>query len=491
MRIRDSLLKRILLSILIFGFISESSASVELPKTPAALKLEEFINVYNSGDEQKWVDFILNNEKTANDKQLYLKCINRFYRSFSRYGILEIKRISESEDYKITVFSKAVEPPGPFEWAKITFSVDSLSTHMWTDFEIIADDPDEVHPEGDLTADKLKNFVDPIIDNLVLNDFFSGAILIAKDGKSLYKRAEGKSSKRYNVSNKVDTKFNLGSMNKMFTGVAIIKLVQDGKLSFDDLVGKHLPDYNNKEVREKVNIHHLLTHTAGTGLYWMEFFENSNWMNIKTVEDYDKLTTEKPLLFEPSEKYQYSNCGPIILGLIIEKVSGMSYDNFIREYITGPAGMKNTDCYDISEPIENLATGYTKMDILGNSLDNWINNTYMLPVKGGPAGGGYSTVEDLLLFDIALRNNKIVDEKYFNIMTTGKIENSHYSKYAYLFEEFIIDGKRIVGHSGGSPGASSVLRMFIDSGYTLAIMSNYDDGMSFLQHKLLNLLNKK
>jgi D-alanyl-D-alanine carboxypeptidase len=334
---------------------------------------------------------------------------------------------------------------------------------------------------------ELHTFLDGCIDRLVEEDRFSGAVLVAKDGEPIYKRAVGEACKRYGVPNRIDTKFNLGSMNKMFTGVAIAQLAQEGKISFDDYVGVHLPDYPNQEVREKVTIHHLLTHTSGMGLYWMEFFQNPRWAQLKTVQDFDDLTNTKPLDFRPGERFQYSNCGPLVLGLIIEKISGMKYHEYIRSHVTGPAGMINTDCYEMDEPVPNLAIGYTKMNIFGGQYESWHNNLFANPTKGCPAGGGYSTVEDLLRFDTTLRNYKLLDKKHFEILTTGKvvealptmsgeIKKDPNRKYAYLFRERIVNGHRIIGHSGGAAGIHSQLDMYMDSGYTVAVMSNYDLG---------------
>ena len=488
----ESVGSRVLLPAILISFISiPSVGSVETPATPAGHQLEQLLTAYNVGEMPAWDAFILGNPKAAGDRPFHMARLRSLHSNFMRYGKLEIRRITRSSEYMIEALAGAVNPPGPFGWATVRVEVDSLAPHGWVDFSVrAADDPDEVLPEGDLTEEKLRSYLDPLIDGLVRNDHFSGAILVARDGKPIYKRAEGEACKRYHVANRIDTKFNLGSMNKMFTGVAIVQLAQQGKLSFDDRVGKHLPDYANEAVRDKVTIGHLLTHTAGTGIYWREFLENPRWAFIKSVEDYDALTAEKPLLFEPGERFEYSNCGPIILGLIIERITGMSYDDYIRQNVTGPAGMTDTDCYDMWEPVENVAIGYTRMDFSGRQRETWTNNLFMNPVKGGPAGGGYSTVEDLLRFDVALRTSVLLDAEHVDILTTGKVDRDPDTRYAYLFEEDVKNGHRIVGHSGGAPGINATLRMFMDPGYTVAIMSNYDDGMIYLYRKVEQLLTR-
>lgn len=357
-----------------------------------------------------------------------------------------------------------------------------------------AEEPIVPVPRHSPSPDGIKAYLDELIDSLVAHDRFSGAVLVAGDGKPLYTRAEGLASKSFKAPNRVDTKFNLASMNKMFTGVAIMQLAQSGKLSFDDVVGKHLPDYPNEQVRNGVTIHHLLTHTSGMGLFWMQFFQSANWAQLKSVADFDNLANTQPLLFEPGEKFEYSNCGPLVLGLIIEAISGQTYDDYIRDHVTGPAGMSNTDCYDISVPTENLAIGYTKMTPFGQPLSEWHNNLFMNPVKGAPDGGGYSTVEDLLKFDKALRDNVLISREYFDIMTAGKVDmvimGKKLGRYGYLFVEQDINGHRLVGHSGGAAGINSYLDMYMDLGYTVAVMSNYDRGSTPIVEALREWLTR-
>ena len=193
---------------------------------------------------------------------------------------------------------------------------------------------------------------------LAKQDKFSGVVLIAKDGKPVFEKAYGLANKAKNIPNNTETRFNLGSMNKMFTAVAIAQLAEAGKLSFDDTVGKHLPDYPNKDVANKVTIHQLLTHTSGLGSYWNAKFEAKK-ATIKSVSDYLALFADEPLKLEPGKRFQYSNSGFIVLGAIIEKVSGQSYYDYVREHIYKPAGMKNTDAYEMTANTPNLAMGYT------------------------------------------------------------------------------------------------------------------------------------
>jgi CubicO group peptidase (beta-lactamase class C family) len=393
-------------------------------------------------------------------------------------------------DYKVRALVKSVNPDAMFTWMELMLTFDSLPPHGWALFGLRpVDDPNEKLPEGPLSDSELAKCIDEHIDDLVSRGRFSGAVMVAHDGKPIYSRVVGVANRRYDVPNRLDTKFNIGSMNKMFTGVAIGQLVEQGKLSFDDTVGKYLPDYPNAEVRDKVKIRHLLTHTSGMGDYWDELF-GGHFYEIRTVQQFADLTSEEPLEFEPGAEFRYSNSGPIVLGLIIEKISGQTYFEYIREHVTGPAGMVNTDCFAIDRPEPNLAIGYTRMDLHGNRSDELHSNLFLHAAIGGPAGGGYSTVEDLLAFATALKAGKLVSAAMVDTLTTGKVDMGPDIKYAFLFGDRQTNDHRVVGHTGGAPGINAALRMYRDLGYDVAVLSNDDGGAIMVADKIDRLLTK-
>ncbi len=320
---------------------------------------------------------------------------------------------------------------------------------------------------------------------LAAADVFSGAVLLAKDGEVLYKGAFGLANKDFNAPNKTDTKFNLGSMNKMFTGVAIAQLVEKGKMSFDDPLSKFIPDFPNEEAAKKIKIKHLLTHTAGLGGYFSQRYDSMSRAKLRTVDDMMKLAREdeKDIKFEPGSKWQYSNTGMMVLGKVIEIVSGQSYFDYVRENIYKPAGMTNTDCYELDKINTNLAVGYDK-EYTDNGI-SWENNIFAHVMRGGPQGGGYSTVEDLLRFDQALRSNKLVGADFVKLLTTPKPE---LNSPEYGFGFFASASDPFVGHSGGFPGISSNLSMYLGSGWTAIVMSNYSRGSGPLQQKMESLI---
>lgn len=325
--------------------------------------------------------------------------------------------------------------------------------------------------------------LDAYVKKLIDADLFSGAVLLAKNGHVLYRKAFGIANKDFNVPNNTETKFNLGSMNKMFTGVAIAQLVERGKLSFDDPLSKFLPDFPNKEAAEKIKIKHLLTHTSGLGSYFNQKFRETSRARFRTVADMMQLATEDKPAFEPGSRWQYSNTGFLVLGAVIEKVTGQSYYDYIRENITKPAGMMNSDCYELDRVNPNLAVGYQKE--FSDSGASFRNNIFEHVIRGGPAGGGYSTVDDLLRFDLALRGNKLVGPEYVKVLLSPKPEINS-PQYGYGFGIDTVN--RTAGHSGGFPGISSDLTMFLEDGYTSVVMSNYGGASQPVRRKIEELV---
>lgn len=334
-----------------------------------------------------------------------------------------------------------------------------------------------------LSDEEKAHELDAFVKKLADADVFSGAVLLARDGKVIYKKAFGEANKDFHAPNRTDTKFNLGSMNKMFTSVAIAQLVERGKLSFDDSLSKFLPDFPSREAAEKIKIKHLLTHTSGLGSYFNQKFFDSSRAKYRTVSEMMELAKDEKLQFEPGTRWSYSNTGMLVLGAVIEKVTGQSYYDYVRENIYKPAAMTNTDCYELDYVNENLAVGYDKE--FTDAGVRFRNNIFMHVIRGGPAGGGYSTVEDLLRFDVALRAGRLVSTEMVKTLLSPKPEvNSLHYGYGFSLDT----EKQIYGHSGGFPGISSNLDMFWGNGYTAVVMSNYSGGSFAVSEKMRELV---
>ncbi|HEV7596275.1 MAG TPA: serine hydrolase domain-containing protein [Gemmatimonadaceae bacterium] len=203
--------------------------------------------------------------------------------------------------------------------------------------------------------------IDSIVQARIGADAFSGVVLVARNGGVIYQRAVGMANRETRMPMKMDTKLQIASMTKLFTQIAIQQLAQEGRLSLTDTVGKWLPGYPNATVRRKVTVDQLLHHRSGIGSFWNKRFlaEHSN---VRTTRDYMNLFENDSLLFEPGTNQAYSNGGYVLLGAIIERVTGEPYHAYVRHHILEPAGMTGTAPYDSRVTSPDAAIGYTRQD---------------------------------------------------------------------------------------------------------------------------------
>ncbi len=339
---------------------------------------------------------------------------------------------------------------------------------------------------GRLSDEKIVEKLEMCMTRLMEGDDFSGAVLLARDGKPLFKKAYGLASRTNQASNRTDTKFNIASMGKMFTGVAVAQLAEQKNLSFDDPLDKYLPaEWLNPEVSRKIKIKHLLTHTSGLGDYFVKLREQPAGMVFRSLEDYRPLVADETPAFEPGTKWSYSNTGMLLAGVVIEQATGGSYFDYVRDHIYKPTGMTNTDAYDKDGPEPNKATGYVK--IFTDKGVDWMSSTGERVMKGMPSGGSFSTVEDLLRFDIALRSHRLLGPEYTDIVLSAKPDISS-PFYGYGFNVSECEAGRIAEHGGDGTGIQSSFRMYLDSGYTVAVLSNRSAPAASIVDNVVNQL---
>ncbi len=299
-------------------------------------------------------------------------------------------------------------------------------------------------------------------EEVAKNDRFSGAVLVARHGKVLLQKVWGRADREAGTAVTLNTQFRLGSMNKMFTATATLQLVEAGKLALDDTVGKHLSDYPHKDVASKVTVRHLLTHTGGTGdIFGQEFTENR--LTLREHSDYVKLYGARALTHEPGAEHRYSNYGYVLLGALIEKVSGMSYYEYVRSKVFQPAGMESTDSLPEADEVPNRAIGYMRRD------GAWLSNADTLPWRGTAAGGGYSTVGDLFRIAQALESGMLISKTMLAEATRPQEQ-----QFGYGFQVPGEGPLQSYGHYGGAPGMNGGLLVFPQLGYVLVGLSNLD-----------------
>jgi CubicO group peptidase (beta-lactamase class C family) len=308
---------------------------------------------------------------------------------------------------------------------------------------------------------------------------FSGTVLIARGSEVLFEYACGSANKRYGVPNNPETRFNLGSANKMFTAVAVAQLVERGRLSFTDTVDRYIDDtWLPASVTRSITVHHLLSHTSGLGSYFNETFFNGSRARFRAINDFKPLVRDDRPAFAPGERFEYSNTGMLLAGVVIERVTGKSYYDYIRDAIYAPSGMLDTDCYDIDAPVPNLAMGY--IPVVDATTDQthrwsepgWRENIFEHVAKGGPAGGGYSTVRDLHRFANALISGNLVGPEMRQALWTDYTGVG----YGYGFNVEKTENGTTIGHDGGFPGISASFQVALDTGYVAIVLSNYDAG---------------
>lgn len=442
------------------GIVTQETDTKELPNTAAARQFREFLKALESGEYEEYI--------TENFSQSFLESsplydhLEFFQQMHIMLGGFSVSAIEKSTEHELIVLVKSTKRDA---WWRIEFHTEPGSPHKLAGMMIdMASPPDEDQEEiKEMSEKEILQFVKRELKRMVKQDEFSGAVLIAKDGSPIFQQAFGMASKRFNVLNKVATKFNIGSINKSFTQMAIAQLLEKEKIGLDDKISQYLDDLP-EEIASKVTIRHLLTMRSGMGHYWNEEWR-AKWSTIKTVDALMDIIKKVPLDFEPGSKQQYSNSGYVVLGAIVEKVTGQSYYNYVREHIYKPAGMHNSDCYELDQIVPNLAIGYTQnRSKTPFEKNKWQNNLFMHSVKGSPAGGGYSTVDDLNLYVEALKQNKLAGEKYTN-MVLGLFQNADHPD----------SRPRGFGIAGGAPvGINAVIKADFERSYTVVVLSNYD-----------------
>jgi CubicO group peptidase (beta-lactamase class C family) len=465
------------------------SDSKEIPQTPAYRRAIELVDLINSGDGDA-----LEKYAKANFAEEFLEAIplsthrELFDRMRDLHGELQVHS------------ARSYDPPRPATqavlivrgkttdlWRGISLDVEAAEPHRLVGFTIsMARLPSDLANGEPLSPDQIAEQLGAYVEQLAGDDQFSGTLLLAKDGKVLVTKSMGTANRDFNVPVTLDTKFNLGSMNKMMTAVACLQLVEAGKLSLDSPVSQFLDDDWLPNVdKTKIQLKHLLTHSSGLGSYFTDEWDRSSRALYRSIDDWKPICQAETLSFEPGTNWMYSNTGMLIAGAIVEKASGVDYYQYVRDHITGPAGMSDSDFYETDRVNHNLAVGYEKEH--GPQGTTYRNNLYQHVVRGGPAGGGYSTVGDLLKFGEALRQGKLLRTESLEKLWRPYPELSSPS-YGLGFAVNEGPAGRVVGHGGGFPGISASLKMYLDRGYTVVVLANLGEAADIVDEKAMQLI---
>ena len=316
---------------------------------------------------------------------------------------------------------------------------------------------------------------------------FNGSALVAENGKVIYRGAFGKANMEWDIPNTPDTRFRLGSITKQFTAMLTLQLVEQGKIKLDGKIADYLPDYR-KDIGEKVTVHHLLTHTSGIPSYTGQpgFFANVS-RNPYKVADFVKQYTSGNLEFEPGTKYSYNNSGYFLLGAIIERITGKTYEQALKEMIFDRVGMKNTG-YDRHDPlIPKRASGYAK------TKDGYANAAYLDMSIPYAAGSMYSTVEDLYLWDQALYTDKLLTAQSKELMYKPFLNNYAYG-WIVTNASFKINEQpvQMILHGGGINGFATMLVRFPKEKHLIVLLDNTGSGnLEGLSERLAKIIHNQ
>lgn len=441
---------RALLS-LFFGLLLCSSVKAEVtpPDTPAGHALAAWLEAVNSHDRATVVAYDAHFQQPEKPPE-------RFLELNERTGGFTLVRVEKSEPLSVTALLQEKGAEGMWRFSLAITEAEAP--------KIAGAQLGPVETPPDLAPPRLKEAdafaaLDGLIAKRVAEDAFSGVVLVGHHGKPAFERAVGLADREKKVKVGPDTQFRLGSMNKMFTTVAILQFIEAGKLGLDDPIGTVLTDYPNKDVATKVTIRHLLTHAGGTGDIFGPEFE-AHRSELRTHDDYVKLYGERAPAFEPGSKRAYSNYGFILLGSIIEKLSGMSYYDYIDQRVYAPAGMTHSGSLPESTAVPARSVGYMR-----NDDQQWVRNDETLPWRGTAAGGGYSTAGDLLRFATALESGTLVSKDTLALATRG------------IGLGFFASGEgklRSYGHAGGANGMNGDLRLYPELDTVVIALSNLD-----------------
>jgi CubicO group peptidase (beta-lactamase class C family) len=292
---------------------------------------------------------------------------------------------------------------------------------------------------------------------------FHGAVLVGRNGEILFTKGYGMANIELDVPNSPEMKFQIGSITKQFTATAIMQIAEKGLLSVDDPVSRYLPDYP-AEIGGKVTIHHLLTHTSGI----MNHTVLEDMIKMRSVAmNLDELIAtfkDFPLEFEPGSKYSYSNSGYVLLGAIIENVTGVPYEEYIKNNILDPLGMKNSGYCHRDIILKNRACGYTE-----NDQGAILNAGFVHMSLPYSAGALYSTVGDMFIWDRALYTEKVLSKASLEKMFTPFLDD-----YAYGWFVKEVKGRKLISHGGGIDGFTSVIQRWVDDDECIVVFSNND-----------------
>jgi CubicO group peptidase (beta-lactamase class C family) len=457
--------------------MATTSAQTQLPDTPAGRLAGELIRHANADDPvriRQWAPSVLSSSIAPYDKAAFVTDLASAARDSGGLEVFDVR----TDPHQPGLLEVAVKARRNAQAGLFWLSADPADPDRLAQANLVPMDDPAFYagwPKGAVSHAALGKQIHAALDRLVRESDFSGCVTVSDGGETVFDECRGLAERSFKLPIDHHTKFHIGSIDKMFTAVAIAQLVEAGKLSWSDTLVKLVPEYPDQLAAKKITVWKLLHHTAGLGDFLVpEYFEHAE--RFVDPADYLGLIARQPLVSDPGQPWNYSNAGYMLLGRIIENASGESYFDYVRRHVFEPAQMASSGFDSVDEIVPGLAAGYYHDGVFSRG---WKADWLKIGYKSGPAGGGYSTNVDLLRFAKALRGGKLVKPATLAKMFGDEVPAGP-GGYAAGFGDRLSRGRHIRGHQGGIEGTTANLEMVWETGAAVALTSNEGPSSNWL-----------
>jgi CubicO group peptidase (beta-lactamase class C family) len=451
---------------------------ISLPESPAGRALSGWLAAYNAPNaDENLQAFVARSYAASELAARPADIIARGHRLWRmNYGHFELLRVDSSSEFSIDAFMRHGLTSAI---GKVYVEVDSQPPHGITGVYLVP----FMRPPPDLAATARRGDAQLARDlrayTRALGDagVLSGVVALYRNGTPLVEQALGMARREPPLANDVETRFELASLSKLFTAVAIAQLVEQGRLRFETTLAEALPSYPNRETATRITIHHLLTHTSGLPDYYRNGKFRQFEASIRSLEDYWPTFAMDSLWGVPGRTFDYSNANYVVLGAIIERLSGMPFERYVERFVFEPAGMTDS-CYCVvgaprrAAPYSRYTSGFGP----GRrpEPDQWIEVPAEARRPAAPAGAGIATARDIARFGVALLTHRLISDSTFSRMLEAHVSMEGDGHRGYGFEEYNWFGVRFFGHGGNFWGVMSQVDIYPETGHVVVILSNND-----------------
>ncbi len=486
------MLRRIFFLLIVVVAVSAApllaQTTVSLPDTPPGRRLAEFISIVNSGNYDSirtFAEHAFSEEFVGDALEDRVDALMRIHAASQELTVVGV--LNSSRDRIVAEVHNRLAGMSQALGVSVERRRPNRIT-MWLAGPAYLYEPPKGAPQ--LADGEMVEAIDSLLDRLAAAAVFSGAVLVGRGDSILLLRAVGPAHRQPDVANSIDTRFNIASVGKLFTTVAVAQLAEQGLVRLQDPVERYLgPEWVSPDIASDIRVEHLLTHSSGLG----DFLESEAMQHAaaapRSLDDYQPIVRAERPAFRPGTRFQYSNSGFLLLGAIVERVSGLSFADYFREHVFAPAGMVRLGDLPRDRaalPAPEFATGYSSH--FSPNAKTWSDNTTRLATTAAsPAGGQFASVGDLWRFALALRNGVLVRDSTWQWLTTPTPVGGG-PRLGYGFEVNERGEERRVGHGGSHEGIGAVLDMYLHSGYTLVVLSNSDRSAFTIREKFASLV---